>query len=359
MTLHSLSSPDLNVLNGLFSLQGYSSIVYGPYAKATGSHAANGMGNNALSPSAVGSGLLDQLDATTLVTSPSYLVRPASAAAAAGTTPVNADSPHGPGARSLVSGGEVTWDFGETIDVSTISLPWLPTGTPSSTASWRVGLEESGGHTQWQTATVSTSPAGLFVQLARPSTGVGLVVESTGGTGLIGPPALSTAHGTDVVLDGELEDQLNSRWTFEGDKGTLAVFSNRDPVAPLTLRPLEGQSLGRATVRALTGPTIEPTSADVDSVHGAVVVRSVAMIPGWSATWTSSAGGPETALPIRASGLVQAVVVPSGRGVVTWRYNAPGLDAGLVLSLVGTVLLIGLLVGTWWRRRARARGRPS
>jgi len=104
MTLHSLSSPDLNVLNGLFSLQGYSSIVYGPYAKATGSHAANGMGNNALSPSAVGSGLLDQLDATTLVTSPSYLVRPASAAAAAGTTPVNADSPHGPGARSWCRG---------------------------------------------------------------------------------------------------------------------------------------------------------------------------------------------------------------------------------------------------------------
>jgi hypothetical protein len=358
MTLRSLSSPDLNVLNGLFSLQGYSSIVYGPYAKATGSHAANGMGNNALSPSAVGSGLLDQLDATTLVTSPSYLVRPASAATAAGTTPVGADSAHGPGARSLVSGGEARWVFGETIAVSTISLPWLPTGAPSS-ASWRIGLEESDGRTQWPEATVSTSPAGIFVQLARSATGVGLVLESSGGTGLIGPPALTTAHGTNVVLDGELEDQLISRWTFEGDKGTLAVFSNRDPVAPLTLRPVEGRSLGRATVRALSGPTIEPTSAAVDSAHGAVVVRSLAMIPGWSATWTPSAGGPETALPIRASGLVQAVVVPPGRGVVTWRYNAPGLDPGLVLSLVGTLLLIGLLAGTWWRRRARARGRPS
>ncbi|HMG64099.1 MAG TPA: hypothetical protein VK599_14220, partial [Streptosporangiaceae bacterium] len=79
-----LGAPDLNVLSGTPSVQGYTSLVDGRYAAATGSHQATGEGQDALDPEAVGNGTLDQLNTSVLLTVPAYLVTPAGTGPAAG-----------------------------------------------------------------------------------------------------------------------------------------------------------------------------------------------------------------------------------------------------------------------------------
>ena len=357
--LHILTVPDLNVLNSTFSTQGYSAIVYGPYAEATGSHAADGKGSDALDPAAVSSGLLDQLDTTSLLTPPAYLVTHTTVAAT--TAPVTATAATTTGAEDIRPGGDAAWDFGETLDVSTIWLPWVGGGGPQpSPASWRVGLKTPGGQTIWQQAVVTASSGRFEIQLATPSPAVGLVLALSDGVGAVGPPVMETVPGSYFAADGALASAVVAQWTFEGDKRGMAYFTNRAARAPLTLRALPGVALGSATVRATGGPALEPTAAAVDTPHGAEVLRAVAMIPGWTATWTPSTGGAGRPLAVRLSGLVQAVDVPAGQGVVTWYYDAPGVTAGLILSGLGVVLLAGLSGGTLYvARRSRPRLRMA
>jgi hypothetical protein len=82
-------------------------------------------------------------------------------------------------------------------------------------------------------------------------------------------------------------------------------------------------------------------------------VRSVAAIPGWTATWRPAAGHPVT-LPVRADGVTQAVDVPPGSGMLTWHYAPPHLVAGLGISLTAVVVLLLLCGGTLTRSRDRA-----
>ena len=90
-----LQVPDTNLYESRSSVQGYSSIVDAAYAAATGGHAANGAGLMTLSPSAVADGTLAQLDTTTLVTLPAYLLTPTSgsSATASGSRPLSWGTP--------------------------------------------------------------------------------------------------------------------------------------------------------------------------------------------------------------------------------------------------------------------------
>jgi hypothetical protein len=110
---------------------------------------------------------------------------------------------------------------------------------------------------------------------------------------------------------------------------------------PLTVQALPGKSLGSASIRRLDGDPLLPMAADVSSPDGALVVRSVADIPGWSATWQPAGSGNRRALPIVRHGLVQAVAVPAGHGTLRWRYHPPGVTVSLVLTAVGLLGLVG------------------
>jgi hypothetical protein len=209
-------------------------------------------------------------------------------------------------------------------------------GTP---ASWSLGLINPDGSIVWQHSYRLTQVAHTIeVKLVRASPGTGLVIESTLYQGTVGPPTMTTPSGVNFTADGPLADALNE-WSFAGDLGQYAYFTNEHADAPLTLYPLPGHSTRGASVRAVGGPTVEPTSAAVSSPQGIEVVRSVTAIPGWSATWHPTQG-PTRSLEVKRYGLVQAVVVPAGRGVVTWTYDAPGVKWGVVLTLIGLALLL-------------------
>jgi hypothetical protein len=163
------------------------------------------------------------------------------------------------------------------------------------------------------------------------------------------------------VANGQLQNALTPpRWGYAGHDGSFAVFVDNFARSPLSLQALAGRPASGASVRRTAGPVTAPAAATVSSPHGVRVIRAVAAIPGWSATW-QPARGPAASLAISRAGAVQAVDVPAGRGALTWTYTPPGFIAGLTLSLVAIALILVLVVGSRRLDSARpaAPGHPA
>jgi hypothetical protein len=344
--LSGLDPPDNNSVGSgaMPSTQGYTSTVDGVYASVTGSHQATGDGQDTLAPAAVADGTLDQLDTTVLLTPSAYLVT-----SAGGNGP--AGGPGGTGRRDITSGQRATWYLGAASDVSKVELP-DPDAGPDVALGIQIGLTTPGGSTRWFRAQAVT-PSTLAITVPQPVATVAVVAQAHGAPGVLGPPSVVAADGSVVVADGQLQDALvPPRWRFAGFDGPFAVFANHLAQPPLRVEALPGRSVSGAWVGGASGPPAAPTAATVSSPDGARVVRSVAAIDGWSATWQPR-HGPATALTVQADGLVQAVDVPPGLGVLTFRYAPPGFAAGLALSLMAGVLVAGFFVAGLLARRAR------
>jgi len=383
-----LGSPDLNAISGTPSVQGYTSLVDGFYATGTGAHQAMGEGQDVLSPRAAGDGVLDQLDTSALLTVPGYLMtRPGG--------PGPAPGPPGTGGRDLTAGQRATWYFGTRLDVSAVVVPGAGAGPgagpgpgagagsvpgtgagPGAAAGFRIGLVTPAGAVRWFPA--HAAGPSLAVRLARPVPAVAVLGQAGRVPGRVGPPSVTTADGRRLVADGQLQGAVTApRWRYAGADGSFAVFADRFARGAFWLQPLPGRQapaqrgtvtsgaatsgtagaaapgasgtgapaggIPGATVRRVAGSAGGQAAAEVSSPHGVRVIRSVAAIPGWSATWHPRAG-PAVALAVRRDGLVQAVDVPPGRGVVTWSYVPPGFRAGGALSLAAAVLVLLLLL---------------
>ncbi len=354
--LSSLDPPDNNAVSdpAMPSIQGYSSTVDGFYATVTGSHQATGLGQNTLAPKAVADGTLDQLDTTVLLTPSAYLVTTVGGAGPAG-------GPPGTGRRDISAGQRVTWYLGSTSEVSRVEVPDAD-ARQAAAAGIQIGLTTPDGSTSWFRARAMT-PSTLAVTVPRPVASVAVVAQALGrsvgagrsgepgrsvgagwsgkqsAAGSLGAPAVVTADGSVSVADGQLQDALvPPHWEFAGFDGPFAVFANQRAQPPLRIQALPGRSIAGAWIGPSSGPPADPTAATVSSPHGARVVRAVAAISGWSATWHPGQG-PATALTVQQDGLVQAVDVPPGLGVLTFRYSPPGFPAGLALSLAAAAFV--------------------
>src|ERR1700722_9489745 len=335
--LSGLDPPDNNSLGGgaMPSIQGYSSTVDGGYASVTGSHQATGDGQDTLAPQAVADGTLDQLGTSVLLTLPAYLTT-----STGGNGP--AAGPGGTGRRDLAADQRATWYLGAPVDVSRVEVP-DPDAAHDATLGIQIGLSSADGSTRWFRAQ-ATTPSTLTITVPRPVTSVAVVAQAHAAPGVLGPPSIVAADTSVVVADGQLQDALiPPRWHFAGLDGPFAIFANDLAQPPLRVEALPGRSASGAWVGAASGPPAAPTVATVSSPDGVRVVRSVAAISGWSATWQPR-HGPAIALTVQRDGLVQAVDVPPGLGVLTFRYTPPGFPVGLGLSLVGGVLVTAFLV---------------
>ncbi len=366
--LRAVGAPDANLVVGGSSLQGYSSIVNGAYARATGAHGVAGDGQDVLSITAVGDGALDQLDPGALLTVPEYLVTAGSSGASGSSAAASTTFPADPaaGSRVLSAGRTARWSFGEPVDVTSVRVPVGATGNtapPGATGNTvRIGLVRPGGAVTWVDSARGPESRGtrhattsVTVHVHGGIRAVGLEVRALG-TGPLdehaGVPVVQSRSGVTLDVDGVLQAALSSpQWRYGGQDGPFGVFVATRPSPPLRLRPLRGRTLGRATVRRLTGPELVPSSALVSSPRGAVVVRSDAAIAGWSATWQPTGGGPPRILAVYRSGIVQAVEVPAGRGVLTWHYDGPGVRSGELAAGAGLLGLVALLAAG--RRRSR------
>jgi hypothetical protein len=341
--LSSLDPPDNNAIGvgAMPSIQGYSSTVDGRYAAVTGSHTATGDGQDTLAPAAVTDGTLDQLDTTVLLTPSAYLVTRASGSGPAG-------GPAGTGRRDVSAGQQATWYLGGTTEVSRVEVPDAD-ASRATAAGTQIGLTALDGSTRWFSAH-AVSPSALGVTVSQPVASVAVVARTSGGPAALGPPSVTVAGGGVVMADGQLQDALvPPHWVFAGFDGPFAILANRLAHAALRIEALPGRSISRAWVRGSGGAPAEPTAATVFSPHGARVVRSVAAIAGWSAAWQPR-HGPATALTVQRDGLVQAVDIPPGLGVVTWSYTPPGFLPGLALSLAAAMLVAACFLAGLARR---------
>jgi hypothetical protein len=344
--LAGLDPPDNNAVGvgAMPSIQGYTSTVDGVYASVTGSHQATGDGQNTLAPAAVADGTLDQLDTTVLLTPSAYLVTSADGNGPAG-------GPGGTGRRDISSDQRATWYLGAASDVSKVELP-DPDARHDVALGIQIGLTPPGGSTRWFRAQAAT-PSTLAITVPQPVATVAVVAQARAAPGVLGPPSVVAADGSVVVADGQLQDALvPPRWRFAGFDGPFAVFANHLAQPPLRVEALPGRSVSGAWVGGASGPPAAPTAATVSSPDGVRVVRSVTAIDGWSTTWQPW-HGPVTALTVQADGLVQAVDVPPGLGVLTFRYTPPGFAVGLALSLMAGVLVAGFFVVGLLARRSR------
>jgi hypothetical protein len=344
--LSSLDPPDNNALGAgaMPSMQGYSSTVDGQYAAVTGSHQATGAGQDTLAPAAVANGILDQLDTTVLLTPAAYLVTQGGGNGPAG-------GPPGTGRRDLAAGQRATWYLGETAQVTRVEVPDAQASRDAA-AGAKIGLTTPAGVTRWFRAR-AVGPSVLGITVTQPAASVAVVGQVSTPASL-GPPSVTAAGGTVSVADGQLQNALTPpHWVFAGFDGPFAVFANRLAEPALRVEALPGGSVSGAWIKGSGGAPAEPAAATVFSPHGARVVRSVAAIAGWSATWQPRHGA-ATRLAVQPDGLVQAVDVPAGPGVLTWSYTPPGFLAGLVLSLVAAALVFLVMAfqaGRLLRRR--------
>lgn len=397
-SLAEAGAPDQNILVGGSSFQGYSAIVGAKYAKETGAHKLMGGGQDILSPKALASTVLDQLDPGPLLTLPEYLmVRESKAASLVSSGAYTAPVPSA-GSRKIRPAGAARWYFGEPLKVMSLRL-----ALSRNLSSTKVGLVLPDGAVSWlDTNGAVWSPEPLHRRRgaypyelsldAAPGapgqamTAVGVVISAGRELG-VGVPTVVTATGRHYELDGVLQAALSGgQWSYRGMDGPFSVFAARHPSPPLMVEPFGGRVGVQASVHRLEGPVSAPTSAEVYSLDGALVVRSVAYMPGWYATWkplradeparharrvrggeqrpragaasesTPSSGAPSSGTPsrsrsggatiklaVREHGLVQAVTVPAGEGILTWHYAAPGLRSAEILAALGLIGVLALL----------------
>jgi hypothetical protein len=341
-----LGSPDLNAISGPPSVQGYSSLVDGFYASATGAHQAMGDGQDALDPRAVGDGTLDQLGTSVLLTVPAYLI---TATRRPGPDP----GPPGTGQRDIAADQHATWYFATPLAVSRLEVPDAD-ARQDAAAGTQIGLMTSDGSTHWLRASAPKASL-LAISLPHPEIGIAVVAQADGQPRRLGPLSVVASDGSVFVANGQLQDALvPPRWGYAGHDGSFAVFVDHFAQRPLSLEARPGRSTSGASVQRVAGSAAEPSAAEVSSPHGVRVVRSVAAIPGWSAIWHPQPGRAVT-LAVRRAGLVQAVDVPPGRGVVTWSYVPPRFIAGFALSLGAAALILILVAGQLLMTGRRAR----
>jgi len=294
-----------------------------------------GDGQDTLDPRTVGNGTLDQLGTSVLLTVPAYLIT-----AGGGSGP--APGPPGTGRRDIAADQHATWYFATPLAVSRLEVPDVD-ARQDAAAGTQIGLMTSGGSTHWFRARAPDASL-LSITLPRPELGVAVVARADGKPIRLGPLSVVAADGSVFVANGQLQDALvPPRWAYAGHDGVFAVFVDHFAQGPVSLEALPGRSTSGASVRRVAGPAAEPAAAAVVSPHGVRVVRSVTAIPGWGATWHPQRG-PAVTLIVRRAGLVQAVDVPAGRGVLTWRYVPPWFMPGFALSLGAAAALILLLV---------------
>ena len=175
--------------------------------------------------------------------------------------------------------------------------------------------------------------------------------------GSLGPPSVTVAGGSVLVADGQLQDVLGPpHWEFAGFDGPFAVFANRFAQPPLRIEAVGGLPVSGAWLRGSGGAPAEPGRG-----HGLLPARGPRRPLGGidhlarSATWQPR-HGPAVTLTVQRDGLIHAVDVPPGLGVVTWSYTPPGFRAGLALSLAAAALVAACFILAFRARRTRWTG---
>lgn len=363
-----LGKPDVNILRGIPSIQGYGSIVSGLYQDETDTHSIGD-----LSPAVLQNGLANELDLRVLLTLPVYLeegLPPNSPIPVAGVPPRAASGSHSaavtPAPAPLASGPWVVnpssrkaWLLPSVSVVRRVTVVVNRTGGPLPRV-LDVALERPAGATQFTAVPVVDGKA-VFVSPSPQSAEMVVIGDPGSGAATVGAVVVVTQNPDDrLLLDGSLQGSLVAlQWEYDGHLGPYTVFVNHDVDGAAWLqtarsRAVTGSQLGLGSVQITSESTSGGEKMTVAAKRPALLVRSVAFEPGSTATLTPSGEGAVRVLAARQLGLIQAVRIPAGNYLVTWSYAPRSVEIGVLLSF-GSLIVMLLVVVVYVADRRRRR----
>jgi hypothetical protein len=326
--LDRIGAPDLGVVYSLPDAGGYSSLAWGQYADATGTHLQDGV-----SPSAITDGRLSALGVTTIFTLQSQVIVGVQAVA----DPIE-----------LTAGSRVVRWFGGHVRVKSVTVG----ATAASHAALRAlgaSIKLVGDRETPRSTHPKLSISGTNVTLTyTPSliaTGLVLGGRSLAKSLTISEPNVQPLGKYPFVTAGPLASALGG-WVERADVGGFSTYVNPKP------EPLYRVTAAGAVATALSSDQwTGAASVEVTTRRPASLVRSVANIPGWRAT--VSQDGRVVSVPVQTDGIIQRVAVPAGRSTVTFFYVAPGWEKGQIVALGGALALAGLILAAIVTERRR------
>ena len=353
---------DLNLLDGLPSVQGYGSIVNSGYDDETNTHLFEDIATTSLDGP-----IFDQLNLHTLLTPAAYL----DIAIPGGTTPPiaigNGKFTAGPGVAARRRARQVR-TRSRRRSRRRSSSPLRGTSTTS-----RSIFNTANGGSDGTASPLAARTSGEVVTAAR---------SSSDGRRCGFPASLaddrvrrhrprraarrdrrrsSSSPASRASGSSSTERSRTSSRRHTGPSPAISVRSRRsEPPRPRRRRgssPRPGSPRparhGQGASRRLKA--IAPSVMDVNAPDGGTLVRSEEYAHGWTARLRPTGGGATVVLPVAQDGLIQKVTIPPGRYTVTWRYAPTGLLVGLVLTGVIGTCRSSLLC--WWFQFAADRVR--
>jgi hypothetical protein len=357
-------APDLNVVSGLLSVQGYGSLVDGGYDAATKTHGYESLGVGGLAGTT-----FDVLDLRTLLTLPSSFERtlaPGEALPTPGSAVAGANGTSAAGtAASSIGGPYRVSAHGRRRFVLAAPEPVravdLVLGHDEIVRGLRVVLENRLGSPLVAAAATPSVSHSAVATFARPiPTDVIEVVDNSGHSVVLAGVVADTPRGR-IALDGPLQGALAPpHWRFLATIGPLDAWQNEKAPGLAWLEPAKAQVPSLSLRASGSVKTVLPSSTGIEHTivtarTASLLVRSEAYSPGWSAVLRPLDGGPTRVVPVRQLGLVQAVPIPTGRYEVIWRYAPTSMLIGLLASALGIVGLALVLALAGLSRRQRAR----
>jgi len=385
-----LGEPDLNILRGLTSVQGYGAVVDAGYDRATQTHEQLNM-----NPAALADGTFAQLDLGVLATVPEYFVHLVTAApglpdsnisgataippappdsrappdtTAPAPTPANDFQYAPPPAATvpLVPGQARTQYFGAVLAVRSVTVPVSGSLSGSDSGpgpSVRVGLlSPNGRRTRWIGSAPAGSAGSATVSARGDVSASAIVLEAEPGANAaathleIGAAIVRTAGQGTYRVDGSLRDSVSpARWRFAGMIGLFCIFT--EPSA-------EGRAWvpggAKGSVRVVSSTPWGDETIRVTTPRPTTLVRSEQFATGWQATVMTrarpAAAGRRYAAPVRRYGLIQSVAVPAGTTLVHFTYRPHRGLEGFAASALGFIVLVALVAWPVARRRRRGVG---
>lgn len=380
-----IGQPDLTILRGLSSVQGYGAVVDANYDRGTDTHTQLNM-----KPAALADGTFAQLDLGVLATVPEYFVHVAVAAPGSPQSIISGATrlpPVGPSPQappdvstpaptptgdyqyapapaptvSVVAGRLRTQYFGTVLSVSSVSVPVRSGPGPIRL---RVGLVDAdGSHTTW-IGSAPAAPGNHRVSAPTPTLASGVVFEvgpqnhgpgPSGGRVVMGAALVRTAGQGTYRVDGALRDAVTSpRWRYRGMIGAFSIFTQSSAAGRAWVR---GDA--KSAVRVVSSTPWGDETVRVTTSRPATLVRSEQFATGWQATIITTDAGAKTqhhASAVRRDGLIQAVAVPEGTSLVHFTYRPHRVLEGFIASGLGFIVLVGLVAWPVVRRRRRGSG---
>lgn len=323
-----LGSPNLNVFTGMWSIQGYGSLIAQHYGDVTASHPMFG-----LDPCKLAAGVFSQLRLATLVIGSQELL---------GSAAGGPDSSCSPAKSQNVTHRY----FGRVLKVQSITINGparLTVGSGQAVAE----LLNPQGHVSARQTISLTSHQVVVHWGGLPAAGV-LFAAPHG----MRPVDVNVKSGQgSYSLNSSYQSAVDSiNWKLRTTTNAFAVFQTSQ-VRPMVWIP---SHQGAAKVIHTHTASWGDTWTTIEAQKSTIVERSFSAIPGWRVTALNVSTGKEIQLSVHRRGLIQAVTVPAGTWQIHFHYHAPFIELALTLSAIGSLMFLVSLFAVW-RHHRRAR----